>query len=85
MINIKAGIQHLKELTSFYKKEGENDINNCLKDDLKILNEKLMRMYDVVKNDPQYMKRNYKASANNIQNIINDHHADYVPYNKSDD
>jgi hypothetical protein len=30
-------------------------------------------MYDIVKNDPQYMKRSYKASAHMIQDIINDH------------
>ena len=30
-------------------------------------------MYDIVKNDPQYMKRTYKASAHMIKDIINDH------------
>jgi|688.fasta_scaffold28049_4 hypothetical protein len=30
-------------------------------------------MYDIVKNDPQYMKRSYKASAHMIQDMINDH------------
>lgn len=27
-------------------------------------------MYDIVKNDPQYMKRSYKASAHMIQDIL---------------
>lgn len=29
-------------------------------------------MYDIVKNDPQYMKRPYKANPPMIQDIIND-------------
>jgi hypothetical protein len=31
-------------------------------------------MYDVVKNDPNYMKHNYRASANAIQAMISDQH-----------
>ena len=27
-------------------------------------------MYDIVKNDPQYMKRSYKASAHMIQDML---------------
>lgn len=27
-------------------------------------------MYDIVKNDPHYMKRSYKASAHMIQDIL---------------
>jgi len=29
-------------------------------------------MYDVVKNDPNYMKHNYRASANAIQALMSD-------------
>lgn len=28
-------------------------------------------MYDIVKNDPQYMKRSYKVSAHMIQDLLN--------------
>lgn len=42
-------------------------------------------MYDVVKNDPQYMKRNYKVTANTIQSFLNNNHNDYVPYNNAED
>lgn len=31
-------------------------------------------MYDVVKNDPNYMKHNYRASANAIQALMNEQH-----------
>lgn len=79
MINIKAGIQHLKELTQFYRQGGE--VSRSLQEDLKILNEKLRRIYDVVRNDPNYMKHNYKASANAIQAMMNDQ-ADYRNYNQ---
>lgn len=30
----------------------------------------MRRMYDIVKNDPHYMKRSYKANAQMIQNIF---------------
>lgn len=33
-------------------------------------------MYDIVKNDPHYMKRNYKANAQMIQNIFEDRECD---------
>lgn len=68
MINITAGIQHLKEMTAFYKREGEE--GSGLEEDLKMLNDKLRRMYDVVKNDPNYMRQNYKASASAIQTLM---------------
>ena len=29
-------------------------------------------MYDIVKNDPHYMKRNYKANAHMIQNLFDE-------------
>jgi len=41
----------------------------------------LRRIYDVVRNDPNYMKHNYKASANAIQAMMNDQ-ADYRNYNQ---
>ena len=72
MINITAGVQHLKELTAFYKRESEG--SGSMEDDLKNLNEKLRRMYDVVKSDPNYMKHNYKASANAIQAMMKEQH-----------
>jgi hypothetical protein len=31
-------------------------------------------MYDVVKNDPNYMKHNYRASANAIQALMSEQH-----------
>lgn len=37
LINIKAGKQHLLDLTSFYKRDGEST-GNTLEDDLKNLN-----------------------------------------------
>jgi hypothetical protein len=69
MINITAGVQHLKELTSFYKREGELT-SGTMEDDLKNLNEKLRRMYDVVKSDPNYMKHSYKANVSVIQAMM---------------
>jgi hypothetical protein len=33
-------------------------------------------MYEIVKNDPQYMKRTYKASAHMIQDLIDGNRAD---------
>ncbi len=44
-------------------------------------------MYDVVKNDPKYMQRNYKATPNNIQNIMSNNQGsnEYVPFGKVDD
>ena len=36
MINITAGVQHLKELTAFYKREGEG--SGSMEEDLKNLN-----------------------------------------------
>jgi hypothetical protein len=35
LINIKAGIQHLKDLTKFYKNSGENYSHDGIEDDLK--------------------------------------------------
>lgn len=55
-------------MTAFYKREGEEGTG--LEDDLKVLNEKLRRMYDVVKSDPNYMSQNYKASASAIQSLM---------------
>lgn len=45
-----------------------------MEEDLKNLNEKLRRMYDVVKSDPNYMKHNYKASASAIQAMMKEQH-----------
>ena len=43
-------------------------------------------MYDVVKNDPQYNKRNYKATASHIQNMMNNQNSnDYASYNKNEE
>ena len=43
-----------------------------MEEDLKSLNEKLRRMYDVVKSDPSYAKKGYKASAHMIQDMMED-------------
>jgi len=58
----------MKEQTAFYKKEG--DVAVTMEDELKSINEKLRRMYDVVKNDTGYAKHYYKSSAVAIRNII---------------
>ncbi len=45
-------------------------------------------MYDIVKNDPQYMKRSYKASAHVIQSMLDgrdDQASKYDPYDNDDD
>lgn len=86
MINITAGIQHLKELTAFYKREGELQ-SGTMEDDLKNLNEKLRRMYDVVKSDPNYMKHNYKANVSAIQALMKEQQEarNYKPTNLDDD
>jgi hypothetical protein len=44
-------------------------------------------MYDIVKNDAQYMKRSYKASAHMIQDMLDnrqDHLNKYDPYDNND-
>lgn len=80
MINITAGIEHLKELTAFYKREEAP--SGSMEDDLKGLNEKLRKMYDVVKSDPNYMKHNYKANASAIQALIREQN-EYKSYRPS--
>ena len=84
LINVKAGISHLKDQTAFYKKEGE--FSSSLEDDLKNINEKLRRMYDVVKNDPGYAKNYYKSNASAIRNILNDNgkNQEFKNYNDDD-
>jgi hypothetical protein len=48
---------------------------------LKNINEKLRRMYDVVKNDPGYAKHYYKGNANAIRNMMSDN-SEYRNYNE---
>lgn len=69
MINIKAGVTHLREMTAFYKAEGDIE-NGTLEDSLKKINDKMSRIYTVVKNDPNCMRQNFDASATAIQNIM---------------
>ena len=69
LINIRAGIQHLKDLTLFYKIENPAK-GDGLEDELANLNTKVRMVYDVVKTDPNYMKYNYKASANAVQAMM---------------
>lgn len=87
MINIKAGIEHLKDLTKFYKRESDGPDSKSPEEDLKVLNEKLRRMYDIVKNDPHYMKRSYKASAHMIQDMLDarDNGDKYGAFDDDDD
>ena len=75
MINIRAGVQHLRELTAFYKVGEES--GGSLEGDLKVLSEKLRRMYDVVKNDPNYTSQNYRVNANVIQSRLNESRRPY--------
>ena len=42
-------------------------------------------MYDIVKNDPQYMKRSYKASAHMIQDLLDGRDDEIGKYNAYDD
>lgn len=58
-----------------------------MENDLKNLNEKFRRMYDVVKSDPNYMKHNYKASASAIQAMMRDQNEvkSYKPNSFDDD
>lgn len=58
-------------------------MNPSLEDDLKYLNEKLRRMYDVVKNDSSYLKHNYKASTEAIQNLMSNN-AEYRAFNNNE-
>ena len=69
LINIKAGIQHLKDLTVFYKIDNASK-GESVEDDLITLNTKLRMIYDVVKTDPNYMKYNFKSSANAVQAMM---------------
>jgi hypothetical protein len=71
MIDITAGIQHLKELTSFYKIENELQ-GGSPEDELKNLDNKIRKIYDIIKSDPNYMRYGYKASASAIQAMMKD-------------
>lgn len=42
-------------------------------------------MYDIVKNDPQYMKRSYKASAHMIQDMLDAKEDNISKYDAYDD
>ena len=42
-------------------------------------------MYDVVKNDPKYMQRNYKPTVSNFQGMMKDQNNEYTPFAKMDD
>jgi hypothetical protein len=53
-----------------------------LESDLKNLNEKLRRMYDVVKSDSNYMKHSYKATATAIQAMMKEQ-SEYKNYKAS--
>ena len=79
----------MKDLTKFYKKEGDDENNSSsgtgMEEDLKILNEKLRRMYDVVKSDPAYAKKGYKASAHMIQDIMEERDQIYSKKTVSDE
>lgn len=66
----------MKELTAFYKGGGVSS-GESLEADLKVLSEKLRCMYDVVKNDPNYLNQNYKANAKVIQSRINESHRQF--------
>lgn len=69
MIDITAGIQHLKELTSFYKIENELQ-GGSAEDELKNLDNKIRKIYDIIKSDPNYLRYGYKATANAIQAMM---------------
>ena len=68
-------------MTAFYKREGEEGTG--MEEDLKVLNDKLRRMYDVVKSDPNYASQNYRASASAIQAMLQEQH-EYRGYNPQD-
>ena len=76
-------------MTKFYKKEGDEEghggANSGMEEDLKSLNEKLRRMYDVVKSDPAYSKKGYKASAHMIQDLMEERDQTANRNNISDD
>lgn len=70
-------------MTHFYKQAAENDGQTAsLESDLKTLNEKLRRMYDVVKSDSNYMKHSYKATATAIQAMMREQ-SEYKNYKAS--
>jgi hypothetical protein len=70
-------------LTHFYKQPSDSDAQtSTLDSDLKVLNEKLRRMYDVVKTDANYMKHSYKATATAIQAMMKEQ-SEYKNYKAS--
>jgi hypothetical protein len=71
MINITAGVKHLKEITHFYKSDSEPQ-GNELNDDLSNLESKLGKLYCIVKSDPKYMNIGYRTTVNSIQSFIKD-------------
>jgi hypothetical protein len=70
MISIIAGVRHLKDISAFYKTDNENQ-ENSPEDDLRILESKLAKIYDIIKSDPNYAKINYRDTINVIQTIMN--------------
>lgn len=83
LINIRAGVQHLRDLTAFYKIDNPSK-GDSLEDHLSTLNTKLRMIYDIVKADPNYMKYSYKASANAVQAMMKEQSA-YKNYSNSPD
>lgn len=71
MINITSGIQHLKDLTQDYIIDNELS-SDSLEDNLKNLDNKIRKMYDLVKVDPTYMRDNYKETSTAVKAIMNE-------------
>lgn len=71
MIDVTAGIQHLRELTAFYKIENELQ-GGSAEEELKNLDNKIRKIYDIIKSDPNYLRYGYKATASAIQAMMKD-------------
>ena len=46
--------------------------NESVEDDLKTLDSKIRRIYDIIKSDPDYMRYGYRATASAIQAMMRD-------------
>ncbi len=69
MIDITAGVQHIKDLTAFYRIQNELE-GDSIEDGLKNFENKIRKIYDIIRSDPNYAKYGYRVSANAIQMML---------------
>jgi len=71
MINITSGVQHLKDLTKYYTIDNQLQ-GDSLEENLKNLDNKIRKMYDIVKIDPNYMRDNCKVTSTAVKAVMSE-------------